>query len=164
MLWLSYRKLKVWQCPFNPSPATPVRSLVPKHKWHRLHPGKLDDDLTPPLGDLSSLGDAAVEAWDYAAALSANIPELAVFRQGFNEAGFAVWEAFDQQFHPGFAMLRFLGMSSQWGKCDRWLVGNAQISEDVKALVETCTAQEVQAILAYCRMAIAGSSLNTGCK
>jgi hypothetical protein len=87
----------------------------------------------------------AVEAWDYAAAGAANIPSLAVFAKGFDGQGWAVWEAFDSKQHVGFLLLRFLKMSSEWGKCDRWFVGNCRVEPTevaMKELVDSCSCAE----------------------
>lgn len=108
------------------------------------------EDIYPPLGSFKHIGDAAVEAWDYAAALAADIPELAVFSNGFNGKGMQVWETFDCGYHPGFTLLRFLGMSSEYGKCDRWFVGDAKLEDGLaaaKQMLDTCTDQEVKAIV-----------------
>lgn len=126
-------------------------ALLPKDQWPLLMPGKLDE-VYPPLGGFRFIGDAAVEAWDYAAALAADIPVLAVFDRGFNGAGWQVWESFHAHQHPGFALLRFLGMSSAWGQCDRWLVGDAAIPDGEEALASLmlqCSLIERKGILAF---------------
>ena len=123
-------------------------ALTPKDQWQLIQPGALE--LYPPLGDLREIGDAAVEAWDYAAALSADIPELAVFVKGFDGNGLKVWESFDAKMHPGFTLLRFLGMSSSWGNMDRWFVPSQGIPpgrDGIIDLLELCSRDECKAIL-----------------
>ncbi|XHX78973.1 MAG: hypothetical protein RBJ76_03280 [Stenomitos frigidus ULC029] len=123
-------------------------ALTPKDQWHLLEPGSLT--TSPPLGDFALIGDAAVEAWDYAAALAADVPILTIFRHGFDGNGLQVWEQFDHQMHPGFALLRFLGMSNRWGTCDRWLVGKAsveQTKETFEHLMKSCTFDERKLII-----------------
>lgn len=118
-------------------------ALLPKNLWHTLAPGEIP--LCPPLGLMSQIGDLAVEAWDYAAAATADISSLAVFANGFDGQGWAVWEAFDSKQHAGFLLLRFLKMSNEWGKCDRWFVGNYEIEPTVAAmrqLVDSCSPSE----------------------
>lgn len=126
-------------------------ALMPKSRWQELPTGRwADDTLYPPLGGFKHLGDAAVEAWDYAAALTADIPELCVFDKGFDGNGMAVWELFDERRHPGFTLLRFLGMSSEWGKCDRWFVGDISIEDseaEMKRLMMTCSQREREDLL-----------------
>lgn len=126
-------------------------ALMPKSQWGDLPTGRWkDDSLYPPLGGFKYLGDAAVEAWDYAAALAADIPELCVFVNGFNGNGLVVWELFDRRKHPGFTLLRFLGMSSAWGRCDRWFVGNTSIEdsrEEMERLMMSCSPQERKDLL-----------------
>lgn len=124
-------------------------ALQPRSQWDELPCGKWEE-IYPPLGHYRYLGDAAVEAWDYAAALAAGIPEICLFQTGFNGNALAVWESFDARCHPGFALLRFLGMSSEWGKVDRWFVGNAAIEDTKKEalrLFMTCSKQERKYLL-----------------
>lgn len=123
-------------------------ALTPKDQRHLLEPGSLT--TSPPLGDFELIGDAAVEAWDYAAGLAADVPILAIFKNGFDGNGLQVWEQFDARLHPGFALLRFLNMSSAWGTCDRWLVGKASVErtkETFDLLMKSCTLDEQKLIV-----------------
>lgn len=125
-------------------------ALTPKSEWHLLTPGDLE--VYPPLGFFRELGDAVVEAWDFAAAEAADIPSIRLFLDDgeFNGNGLSVWESFDRRIHFGFTLLRFLGMSKTWGKCDRWLVKDAVVSdskEAVEDLMRQCTKIERKMLL-----------------
>lgn len=97
-------------------------ALTPRDLWSSIGPGTFPSSAT--LGGLDPIGDSAVEAWDYAAAIAVNIPILSVFKNGFEGQGWLVWERIEVRDHPGFALLKLLGMSSEFGTCDRWYVGD----------------------------------------
>lgn len=123
-------------------------ALIPRDQWPLLEPGKTPPN--PPLGMVSELGDAAVEAWDYAAAIHAEIPILAVFEKGFDGKGYKVMQQIENHNHPGFTLLRFLGLSQKWGTCSRWLIGKATIdssTETAQKLLKTCTRHEIEVII-----------------
>lgn len=126
--------------------------LIPRYQWHLIAPGDLNVEI--PLGPFAPIGDAAVEALGYAIALAADIPELAVFSQGFQGNGWRVWETFEKKQHPGFALLRFLGMSQEWGCVTRYFIRDACVEpgDEIGAkLLATCSQIERKAILAFCQ-------------
>ncbi|HEY9750678.1 MAG TPA: hypothetical protein V6C63_18500 [Allocoleopsis sp.] len=90
-------------------------ALLPKDVWPSLQPGQIEIQTF----GLES-GDYAVEAWDYAAAIECDIPSLAVFDKGFNDAGWTVWELFDAGIHPGIKMLQDAGMTQNFPVMKRW--------------------------------------------
>lgn len=166
--WLDNRKL--YFCPKRVQVGELLHeaghlALTPKADWHLIKPGNITTQI--PLGYLAPIGDAAVEAWDYAAAKSADIPELAVFTNGFNGAGWQVWESFDERRHPGFVLLRFLGMSSDWGKCDRWFIGDSRVEDGLqpalRLMMENCTVDECKLILSACKQIIKDSQKDSNC-
>lgn len=132
-------------------------ALLPKSLWHTLVPGEIP--LCPPLGLFDQIGDFAVEAWDYAAAVHCDIPPLAVFDNGFDGAGLQAWEAFYNKQHPGFLLLRFLKMSSEWGKCDRWFVGKYSVKptdEAMRKLIDSCSIPERKLLHDTCTYLLKG--------
>lgn len=124
--------------------------LLPTEKRRQITPGLLADEMViQELGDLAPMGDAAVEAWDYAVAKAAGIPELAVFEKGFNGEGWRVWESMTEGFHPGFLLLRALGMSRQYGTCDRWTIPQNVQQLTPESVVQIGSKSEIKGMIAF---------------
>ena len=124
-------------------------ALTPRRQWRHLS-GNVDN-VRLPFGNLYILADMAVEAWDYAIAHELQINPCHLFMQGFEGAGWQVWESFEEGTHPGFAMLQALGMSSEFGQLNHHLIGDRALQDGegaVRQFMAVATQQEAKGLVA----------------